>query len=163
MEGRSERKFTTLRNIATPQPESRVDDGEVRILVIHPVAATTRLVRETMESFTDVKVDATADPLHGFEMALQKNYRLFLFAMQMDELSGSMLYELISKAYTSGRGPKKIAPGVVFIREKEDPKFPDELARDVRVKDVLTKPLRIDRLLKPIAGITEVRDPTAGN
>lgn len=162
MEGRSERKFTTLRNIGSPQGESAASDGEVRILVIHPNAATTRLVRETVENFTDAKVDATADPLRGFELALQKQYRLFFFAMQMEELSGPMFYELVSKAYSAGRGDKRIAPGVVFIREKEDPKLSDELARDVRVKDVLTKPLRIERLLQPVATVTEVRDPTAG-
>ena len=57
---------------------------------------------------------------------------------------------------------RKLAPAVVFVREKDDPKLPEELERDVRVKDVVSKPIRIDRLLKAVESIVEVRDPTAG-
>jgi hypothetical protein len=71
-----------------------------------------------------------------------------------------MLYELISRAYASERGPRLLAPGVVFVREKDDPKLPDALARDVRVKDVLIKPIRIERLLDSVRGVLEVKDPT---
>jgi hypothetical protein len=48
----------------------------------------------------------------------------------------------------------------VFIREKDDPKISDELERDVRVKDVVSKPIRIERLLKAVESIVEVTDPT---
>jgi hypothetical protein len=73
-----------------------------------------------------------------------------------------LLYELISKAYACGIGNRKLAPAVVFIREKDDPKLPEELERDVRVKDVVSKPIRIERLLKAVGSIVEVKDPTAG-
>ncbi|MEX2577803.1 MAG: hypothetical protein WD342_02000 [Verrucomicrobiales bacterium] len=171
------RKYRTLRNIgasapgANPAgvgdgksagPEEEGDGAPARVLVAHPVASTSRLVRETLESFTGSRVETSSNPLRAFELALQKPYRLFIFAMQMGEITGPMLYELISKAYTAGRGPKQLAPGVIFIREKDDAKLPEELSRDVRVKDVLTKPLRIERLLQPVAGVLEVRDPTTG-
>jgi hypothetical protein len=80
--------------------------------------------------------------------------------MQVGELPGPMLYELISRAYASERGPRLLAPGVVFVREKDDPRLPDALARDVRVKDVLIKPIRIERLLDSVRGVLEVKDPT---
>ena len=82
--------------------------------------------------------------------------------MQIGELEGPLLYELISKACSCGRGPKQLAPGVVFVREKDDAKLPKELERDVRVKDVISKPIRIDRRLKTVKSIVEVKDPTAG-
>lgn len=176
-----ERKWTTLRKIA-PAPESApvvesmphaaivsldpvtpTDEGTdapASILIAHPAASTTRLIRETLESFTQAKVYSTADPLRAFELALQRRYALFFLAMQVGELSGPMLYELISKACISGRGPRLLPPGVVFVREKDDPKLPDALARDVRVKDVLSKPIRIERLLDSVRGVLEVKDPT---
>ena len=135
-------------------------DAPPTLLVVHPAAPTARLIRETLESFTDARVITTADPLRAFELALQRRHGLFFFAMQLGELSGPMLYELISKACAAGRGPRLLPPGVVFIREKDDPKLPDALARDVRVKDVLSKPIRIERLLESVRGVLEVKDPT---
>lgn len=130
-----------------------------RILVAHPVSSTMRLIRETLGNFTSARVDSTSDALRAFELALQKPYRLFLFAIDLGKLDGPLLYELISTTYSTGHGAKDMAPGVVFIREKDDPKLPDELSRDARVKDVLTKPLRIERFLEAIGGSVEVRDP----
>lgn len=143
------------------EPQPAAEAGPVPVLIAHPLASTTRLIRETLEQFTVAQVFTTSDPLRAFELALQRRYGLFFFAMQVGELTGPMLYELVSKAYAAGRGPRLLAPGVVFIREKDDPKLPDGLARDVRVKDVLTKPVRIERLLQGVSGVLEVRDPTA--
>lgn len=199
MEGRSERKWKTLRHIGSPQeesveaevdslpeeiaeeprsadygvesspppevdqdePELEREDIKEKVLVVLPVASTTRLIRETLGNFTGAEVVATSNALRGFELALQKSYDVFVLGMQIGELSGPMLYELISKAYTSGHGPKRLAPGVIFIREEGDPKLPEELARDVRVKDTISKPVRIDRLLKSVGSAVEVLDPTA--
>lgn len=151
--------------VESPSPEAEGESSQEplpeRVLVVQSAAATTRLIRETLENFTEAEVVTTSDPLRGFELALQKEYRLFVFGMQIAELSGPMLYELISKTYSSGWAPARLAPGVIFIRDTEDPKLPDELARDVRVKDTIQKPVRIDRLLKAIQPSIEVLDPTS--
>src|SRR5690606_36146041 len=78
--------------------ETPVEDGPPRVLVAHPVASTTRLIRETLESFTDARVETASDPLRAFELALQRPYRLYLFAMRLGDLSGPMLYELVATA-----------------------------------------------------------------
>lgn len=145
---------------SVPEPPEEGRDAGNRILVVHGVTSTSRLIRETLENFTEAEVDTTSDPVRAFELALQKPFRRFFFAMQVGELSGAMLYELISKAYANGRAQRSLAPGVVFIREKSDPQLPPELARDARVKDSISKPIRIDRLLKSVEDIFEVRDPT---
>lgn len=137
------------------------ETGPLPVLIAHPVASTTRLIRETLEQFTSSPVITTPDPLRAFELALQRRHALFFFAIQLGELSGPTLYELISKACTVGRGPHLLAPGVVFVRDKDDPKLPAELTRDVRVKAVLTKPIRIERILQCAAGVLEIHDPTA--
>ena len=150
--------------LSTPalKPETTSDDEPVRVLVAHPVVSTARLMRETLENFTSAEVETTPNFLRAFELALQKRYERFFFGMSIGDLDGPLLYELISKAYACGTGLRKLAPAVVFVREKDDPKLPEELERDVRVKDVVSKPLRIDRLLKAVESIVEVRDPTAG-
>jgi CheY-like chemotaxis protein len=132
------------------------------VLVAHPAAPTARLVRETLEQFAGAKVFATGDPLRAFELALQRRYALFLFAMRFGELTGPTLYELISMACAAGRGPRLVAPAVIFVREKDEPKPPESLARDVRVKAILGKPIRIERLLDSVGGVLEIRDPTLG-
>ncbi len=137
-------------------------EGPVSVLVAHPTASTVRLFRETLEQFTGAKVFSTSDPLRAFELALQRRYSLFLFALRFGELSGPTLYELVSKAYAAERGPRLVAPGVVFVREKDDQKPPEALLRDVRVKGVLGKPVRIERLLEMVGGVLEVKDPTLG-
>lgn len=142
------------------EPSDEVPDAGNRILVAHEVASTSRLIRETLENFTEAEVETTADPVRAFELALQKPYRRFFFAMQVGELSGAILYDLISKAYANGRASRTLAPGVVFIREKSDPQLSHELVRDARVKDTISKPIRIERLLKTVEDIFEVRDPT---
>lgn len=194
MEGRSERKWKTLRDIGSSQPESDTvssweeenvveepaplaeadtpGEGETggesireetrRVLIAYPSAPTTRLLRETLENFTDAQVETTSSAVRAFELALQKRYRLFFFALEMEDLNGPILYELISKVYSTGHGPESLAPGVVFIRENREETVPEELARDVRIKDVIAKPIRIERLLQAVKGVFEVRDPTTG-
>ena len=167
MEGLAEVKKTepvvpTPLSAPALKPETTSGDEPVRVLVAHPVGSTARLMRETLENFTSAEVETTPNFLRAFELALQKRYEMFFFGMSIGDLDGPLLYELISKAYACGTGLRKLAPAVVFVREKDDPKLPEELERDVRVKDVVSKPLRIDRLLKAVESIVEVRDPTAG-
>ncbi|MBP83011.1 MAG: hypothetical protein CMO61_04090 [Verrucomicrobiales bacterium] len=131
----------------------------IKVLVAHPVSSTSRLIRETLESFTELEVETTSNFLRAFELALQKRYEMFFFGMSIGDLDGSLLYEMISKVYACGKSVRKLAPAVVFIREKDE-KISEELERDVRVKDVVSKPIRIERLLKAVESIVEVKDPT---
>ena len=163
MEGLAEvEKTEPVVSATASKLETTSDDEPVRVLVAHPVGSTARLMRETLENFTSAEVETTSNFLRAFELALQKRYEMFFFGMSIGDLDGPLLYELISKAYACGTGVRKLAPAVVFVREKDDPKLPEELERDVRVKDVVSKPIRIDRLLKAVESIVEVRDPTAG-
>ena len=167
MEGLAEVEKTepvvpTSLSVPASKLETTSDNEPVRVLVAHPVGSTARLMRETLENFTSAEVETTSNFLRAFELALQKRYEMFFFGMSIGDLDGPLLYELISKAYACGTGVRKLAPAVVFVREKDDPKLPEELERDVRVKDVVSKPIRIDRLLKAVESIVEVRDPTAG-
>ena len=138
---------------AEPSPPPEGDHEENRVLVVNTLAPTTRLIRETLENFTDTKVEMTSDFLRGFELALQKRYRLFFFGIRIGDYEGPLLYELISKAYTTGHGSQKLAPAVVFLRDRDDPRLPRELERDVRVKDVLSKPFSPRAILQQVEAI----------
>ena len=174
--------WTTLRRIAPAQAESVPEEelepeipeeeaaeeeveeeviptGPPRVLVVNEFSSTYRLIRESLENFTNAIVQTSPDPLHAFEKALQSEYDLFIFGLHMPGLDGPVLYELITKAYTYGDKERKIPPAVIFVREKTDPRPADELSRDARVKDILMKPLRIERLLKSVEGILERKDP----
>lgn len=143
------------------QPESEpVPAGPQRVLVAFPSAPTNRLLRETLENFTHSRVDTTSDPVRAFEMALQKPYRILFLGFEFEEMSGPVLYELICRIHSTGNGPKQIAPGVIFVRESKDVKVSEEIIRDARVKDIISKPIRIDRLLRSVEGILEIHDPT---
>jgi len=150
--------------VGVEKPETVDEVGtsrdSIKVLVAHPVSSTSRLIRETLESFTDLEVETTSNFLRAFELALQKRYEMFFFGTSIGDLDGSLLYEMISRVYACGKSVRKLAPAVVFIREKDDPKISDELERDVRDKAVVSKPIRIERLLKAVEGIAKVTDPT---
>ena len=146
-----------------PQQEEVIEEpvktGPPRVLVVNEFSSTYRLIRESLENFTNAIVQTSPDPLHAFEKALQAEYDLFIFGLHMPGLEGPVLYELITKAYAYGNKERKIPPAVIFVREKGDPRPPDELSRDARVKDILVKPLQIERLLKSVEGILDRKDP----
>ncbi|MCB1233785.1 MAG: hypothetical protein KDM91_01785, partial [Verrucomicrobiae bacterium] len=143
-------------DLAPPPPHS---DAKPRVLVVHPVASTGRLVREALENFTHAEVDTSPDAIHGFELALRRHYRLFVFALFPPDLDGVLLYELLCKAHPRTHRASPTAPGVVFVRETGDPPPAADLARDARVKAILTKPLSIEKLLQSVDGTLKRRDP----
>ncbi len=181
----SDRKWRTIRDLGKEPSEDNAEESELLVegdsdsdaegssyasepievqdvLIAFPSSATNRLLRESFESFTHSRVETTTDAVRAFEMALQKPYRVFLFAYEFEQMEGTLLYELICKVYSTGGGPKKIAPGVIFIRENKDVTVSEDWIRDARVKDIISKPIRIDRLLRAVRGILELHDPTSG-
>lgn len=145
---------------ATPVPAvSDYDRENARVLVVHPAASTGRLIRETLENFTEAEVDTSPDTVYGFELALQRRYKLFVFGLALPHIDGPLLYELICKTHPYCHGGSRTAPGVIFVREDGDPRPPEEIGRDARVKAILTKPLSIERLLKSVEGALELRAP----
>lgn len=143
---------------AEPTAPRPIDLAEPRILIVHDAAATYRLVEETFHNFTSARVDSTADILTAFELAMVREYQLFIIALRLPEMSGTFFYELISRAYKWGQGNRKLAPAVVFVREAHEPLPPDDLVRDVRVKALWSKPLSIERMLDSVSGVIRRKD-----
>lgn len=143
--------------VDTPEPGHGEDktaaEVEPRILVVHDSASTYRLIEETFGNFTAAKVDSTSDILTAFELSVLRDYQLFIVGFKLPEMSGSIFYELVSRAYKSGLGNRKLAPAIVFVREPEDPLPSEEILTDVRVKAVWSKPLSIERMLESVSSV----------
>lgn len=129
-----------------------------RILVAHDDVATLRLIREALGSFAVCEVDTSPTAEYAFELGLQRDYRLFLFGLQLPVLHGELLYDLLSKAYPYCHAGRKIAPAVIYIGDESVVPRLGELKRDARVKDVVMKPLGIARLLEAVKGVIEMRE-----
>ncbi|CAN5434451.1 hypothetical protein BH23VER1_BH23VER1_30270 [soil metagenome] len=86
-------------------------------------------------------------------MALQREYRLFVFGLELPEIGGELLYQLIETAYryrSVDGGVPRFVPAVVFAMEGANADKREELRRDARVKGVVTLPVRIDKLLAAV-------------
>ena len=129
-----------------------------RILVAHDDVGTLRLIREALGSFAVCDVDTSPTAEYAYELGLQRDYRLFLFGLNLPVLHGELLYELLSKAYPFCHEGKKLAPAVIYIGDESTVPRLHELKRDARVKDVLMKPLGIARLLESLDGVVEMRE-----
>ena len=126
-----------------------------RILVVHEDVGTLRLIREALLEFTVCDVDTSPKADYAFELALQREYRLFFFSLTVPLLPGELLYDLVSKAYLHCHAGARTAPAVVYVADGQTPGQLDELKRDARVKDTLMKPVTIDRVLKCVGGVLE--------
>ncbi len=127
------------------------------VLVAHGDAAVCRLVRESLEGFCHCQVDATCSALTAYERALHRSYALYLFDLHLEVLSGPLLYDLISRAYSLCHSGALTAPAVIFLCTAQDLIRQEEWLRDVRVKGLLQTPLRIRRLLDKVSGTLEMR------
>lgn len=118
-----------------------------KVLLVHPVTSTCRLIRESLDHFCGVDVETCADARRGFELALQREYEIYLFGLSLKPMEGPLLYDLIVTAYSFSHEGKHVAPAVIYIAD-EGEKIDDDFAIDARVKGVLRKPINIERLLQ---------------
>jgi CheY-like chemotaxis protein len=132
-----------------------------KVLLVHPDSAIARLVRETLETFCDCQVEATTASVAGYERALQRDYRLYLFALRMEPLDGPLLYELISTAHQYAQ-TDRATPAVIFLCEAADLARQEALLRDARVKGLILTPPKIGQLLEKVAMILPNKSGSLG-
>ena len=122
-----------------------------RVLIAHSDAALLRLARESLEAFLECDVRTTSSALTAFDRVLQETYRLVLFDLHLPDLSGELLYDLISRAYPRVHPGTLTAPPVVWLGTPADLPRQDSLTREARTKALLLTPLNIQRLLDTAA------------
>ncbi len=120
-----------------------------RILVVDDDVGVMRIVREALTSFLNCQVDTSAKPEYGFELALRKNYDLFIFDFSMPMIDGAMLFFLIGKVYNHVQPPRRVPPLLLISAKGEDARA-QELLREPGVHGLLAKPFAITRLLERV-------------
>ncbi len=122
--------------------------GDPVVLVAHEEVASMRLIRDSLLGFMHCEVDSCLTGEAAFERCLQRRYRVLFLSLHLPVLPGELVYELVAKVHHYGHTSGRTAPPVIFIGEAADRSRADRLTQDVRVKGVLLKPLRIDRILE---------------
>ena len=118
-----------------------------QILVVDDDVGILRLVRETLTSFLDCSVDTSPDAAYGFELALRKNYGLFIFDFAMPVLDGALLYGLLTRVYELALDPPRTAPPLLLMSGHGEQARAQSLLREPGVRGLLSKPFTIERLL----------------
>jgi DNA-binding response OmpR family regulator len=121
----------------------------VRILVVDDDMALGRLIREGLSNHFHCEVDATPDAEYGFELALKKRYRLFIFDFSMPMIDGAMLFTLIGKVYNHV-SPPLVVPPLILISGRGADERAQELLKQPGVRGFLPKPFGMQRLLQKV-------------
>ena len=117
-----------------------------RFLMVDDDVTLLRIVREALTSCLRCEVDTSPKPDYAFELALKKNYDLFLFDFQMPMIDGAMLFFLIGKVYNNAQPPRDLPP-LLLISGKADEERAQELLKEPGVAGLIAKPFPMNRLL----------------
>jgi DNA-binding NtrC family response regulator len=142
-----EGKLETLCRLAQASAVS-----EKRILVVDDDTSLIRLIGEALRSRFRCEVDATPNPEYGFELALKKRYRVFVFDFSMPMIDGSMLFTLIGKVYNHVN-PPIVVPPLILISGRGDEARAQELMKEAGVRGFLPKPFAMNRLMEKISEV----------
>jgi len=145
-----EGKLETLRRLA--QASAVIDRELKRILVVDDDTSLIRLIGEALRSRFHCEVDATPNPEYGFELALKKRYRVFVFDFSMPMIDGAMLFTLIGKVYNHVN-PPIVVPPLILISGRGDEARAQELMKEAGVRGFLPKPFAMNRLMEKIGEV----------
>ena len=127
--------------------QSNQSKSSYRILASHPDTGTLRLVRDSISNLLDIEIDTSPSPEYAFELSIKRPYSLFIFGINMPNLKGPLLYDMLCLVYSKVHDKEPQFPPVIFIGDESDNNKTEELKKDARVKSVLYRPLSIERLI----------------
>ncbi|MCP4848002.1 MAG: hypothetical protein GY899_08665 [Verrucomicrobiaceae bacterium] len=140
-----------------PESEENKHEDLPRVLIAHEEVGTLRLIREALENFTPCRVDTTPNAEYAFELALQREYHLYMFGLGLPVIDGELLYGLLAKAVPCCQGGVRSCPGVIYLADPAHSSKAEILQREARVKGVLIKPLTVDRIIAMVKGGTPLK------
>ena len=122
-------------------------DAPKKILIVDDEVVLLRMMREAFTASLRCEVDTSPRPEYGFELALRKDYDLFVFDFQMPMIDGAMLFFLIGKVYNNAEPPRNVPP-LLLVSGKGDEERARELLKEPGVAGLVAKPFRMNRLLE---------------
>ena len=134
-------------------PESELTAESPRVLAVYPNSSVLRLIRESLEAFTDSVVDTTPTTKFGFELAMQRNYALVFLGLKMPMLDGPVLYDFIASAYAFNGDGARPLPGVFYLLDESTGQLPQDVRQEARVHGTLFCPFEIGTLLETVNGL----------
>ena len=132
-----------------------------RILLVEESLPYRRVIREALMAFRLCEVDDAPSGERAFEMALRREYSLFLFSLPLPDMTGDMLDRLLSKAYPMVHAGVHASPPVIYLIQPSDTQRFHELQRDVRVRGSIPLPPKLDVLLSVTASLLPERQSPA--
>jgi CheY-like chemotaxis protein len=132
-----------------------------RVLLAEASLPFRRVIREALMAFRVCEVDDAPSGERAFEMALRREYSLFLFSLPLPDMTGEMLDRLLSTAYPLAHRGSHTAPPVIYLIRPADVMRFDELKRDVRVRGSMPLPPKLDVLLGLTANLLAPRSSPA--
>lgn len=142
----------------TPEP---VASAVPRVLLAEESLPFRRVIREALMAFRVCEVDDAPSGERAFEMALKREYSLFLFSLPLPDMTGDMLDRLLSKAYPLVHAEVHTAPPVIFLIRPSDAMRFQDMQRDVRVRGSMPLPPKLDVLLSLTASLLPERQGLA--
>ncbi|MDI1312607.1 hypothetical protein [Prosthecobacter sp.] len=142
-------------------PAAPVAPAVPRVLLAAESLPYRRVIREALLAFRICEVDDAPSGERAFELALQREYSLFLFSLPLPDMTGDMLDRLLSKAYPMVHAGVHAAPPVIFLIQPTDALRFQELQRDVRVRGSMPLPPKLDVLLSVTASLLPERQGLA--
>lgn len=131
-----------------------------RVLLVEESLPFRRVIREALTAFRLCEVDDTPGPEHAFEMALRKEYALFIFSLPLPAMSGDLLDRLVARAYPLAHPGSHTAPPVIFLHRPQDKTAFHGIQRDARVKGGIEMPPRLDLLIAMTEKLLPARSPS---
>ncbi|WP_395753216.1 hypothetical protein [Prosthecobacter sp.] len=129
-----------------------------RVLLAEESLPYRRVIREALMAFRLCEVDDAPSGERAFELALQREYSLFLFSLPLPDMAGDMLDRLLGKAYPLVHKGVHTTPPVVFLIQPGDAMKFQELQRNVRVRGSIPLPPKLDVLLSVTASLLPERE-----
>lgn len=118
-----------------------------KILIVDDEVVLLRMMREAFTASLRCEVDTSPRPEYAFELALRKDYDLFVFDFQMPMIDGAMLFFLIGKVFNHVQPPRNVPP-LLLVSGKADEERARELLKEPGVVGLVAKPFRMNRLLQ---------------
>ena len=144
-----------------PAPPVVIPKGPPRVLLAEESLPYRRVIREALTAFRECEVDDTPSGEHAFEMALRREYSLFIFSIPLPDMPGDLLDRLLVKAYPHAHRGTHTAPPILFLTRPADMQLFETLKRDVRVRGSLSFPPRLDQLLTLTSTLLPARSTPA--
>lgn len=129
-----------------------------RVLVADASLPNRRLIRELLTAFRHCELDDAANAEHAFERAVQRPYNLFVFALDLPDLSGALLDRFLEKVYPKIHAGVITAPPVIFLARAEDAAAYRTVQSNARVRGSVPLPLNLDALMNTAGALLPAKD-----